>query len=88
MRRFSFILSILFLTICCTELKKSESSQGEETTKILSKADQTQTLFEEAVEDTIVERNTPSSLDLSKHQIFIDTTRNSIFYKNIKNWSE
>lgn len=39
-------------------------------------------------EDTILERNNPDSLDLSKHQIFIDTTRSSKFYKDLINWSE
>ena len=38
--------------------------------------------------DTIIERNNPKSLDLSKHQIFIDTTRNSEFYKKLKNWTK
>lgn len=40
------------------------------------------------IEDTILERNNPKSLDLSKHQIFIDTTRNSKFYNDLKSWSE
>ncbi|WP_047544890.1 hypothetical protein [Psychroserpens sp. Hel_I_66] len=36
--------------------------------------------------DTIVERNNPKSLDLSKHQLFIDTTRNSEFYSKLISW--
>ena len=36
--------------------------------------------------DTILEKNNPKYLDLTKHQLFIDTTRNSIFYKNITQW--
>ena len=42
----------------------------------------------EFIEDTILEKNNPKSIDLSKHQLFIDTTRNSIFYDKLKNWSE
>lgn len=67
---------------------KSKSTQSEATSKIDSAADRPQTLLEEAEEDTILERNDPNSLDLSKHQIFIDTTRNSEFYESVKNWSE
>ncbi|MFK7905275.1 MAG: hypothetical protein AB8B69_09130 [Chitinophagales bacterium] len=40
----------------------------------------------EFVEDTILERNNPKALDLTKHQLFIDTTRNSIFYERLIQW--
>jgi hypothetical protein len=33
--------------------------------------------------DTILEYNNPKTLDLTKHQLFIDTTRNSDFFKNL-----
>ena len=36
--------------------------------------------------DTILERNNPKNLDLTRHQLFIDTTRNSDFYKHYHNW--
>lgn len=36
--------------------------------------------------DTILEKNNPKNLDLSKHQLFIDTTRNSETYKKLINW--
>jgi hypothetical protein len=36
--------------------------------------------------DTILERNNPKSLDLTKHQLFIDTTRNSETYQRLINW--
>lgn len=36
--------------------------------------------------DTIPERNTPDALDLSKAQLFIDTTRNSAFHQHLTNW--
>ncbi|HBF88142.1 MAG TPA: hypothetical protein DDX39_05820 [Bacteroidales bacterium] len=42
--------------------------------------------IEELVIDTILERNNPKNLDLNNHQLFIDTTRNSIFYQEILNW--
>lgn len=37
--------------------------------------------------DTVLERNAANGLDLSKHQLFIDTTKYSVFHTNIKNWS-
>jgi len=33
------------------------------------------------VRDTVLEKNNPDNLDLSKHQLFIDTTGNSQFYQ-------
>lgn len=36
--------------------------------------------------DTIAELNTPNNLDSSVHQFFIDTTKNSKYFKQIKNW--
>ena len=38
--------------------------------------------------DTILERTNPKFLNLNEHQIFIDTTRNSKFYLEIKNWKK
>ena len=32
-------------------------------------------------------KNNPKNLDLTKHQLFIDTTRNSDFYKAYFNWN-
>ncbi|CAL2101123.1 conserved protein of unknown function [Tenacibaculum sp. 190130A14a] len=42
----------------------------------------------ETIEDTVLERNNPRFLDLTKHQIFIDTTGNSKNYKSIISWKE
>lgn len=84
MTRLSFILAIIILTIGCAESKESKSTLSQSTSKIDSATD----LLNEAQEDTILERNNPNSLDLAKHQIFIDTTRNSTFYERVKNWSE
>jgi hypothetical protein len=36
--------------------------------------------------DTIPERNDPDSLDLSRHQLFIDTTGDSEYFAAIQNW--
>lgn len=36
--------------------------------------------------DTVLERNSPDSLDLTMHQLFIDTTRNSKYFKQILDW--
>jgi hypothetical protein len=36
--------------------------------------------------DTILEKNNPKNLDLTKHQLFIDTTRNSENFKKLINW--
>lgn len=36
--------------------------------------------------DTILEENYPSNLDLTNHQLFIDTSRTSEFYEIIRTW--
>lgn len=36
--------------------------------------------------DTILERNNPANLDSEKHQLFIDTTRNSRYYDQLISW--
>ena len=36
--------------------------------------------------DTIIEINSSENLDLSKHQLFIDTNKNSKYYNEILNW--
>lgn len=36
--------------------------------------------------DTILEQNSPVLLDLTIHQLFIDTTRNSKYFKQILDW--
>ena len=37
--------------------------------------------------DTIIEKNNPNSLDLSKHQLFIDTTRTYVYYERTEKWN-
>ena len=53
---------------------------------VLAQTEQTK-LFEAFEEensiDTVLERNSPTALDLAESQLFIDTSRNSYFYKNI-----
>lgn len=88
MTRFTFILSILILTISCEEKQESNSTRIKTSIEIDSVTKKSQPLLHEFLQDTILERNNPNSLDLSKHQIFIDTTRSSKFYENVKNWSE
>lgn len=88
MTRYTFILTILILTVSCSENPKSQSTKTETISKIDSAADRPQTLLEKAEIDTILERNNPNSLDLTKHQIFIDTTRSSEFYERVKNWEQ
>ncbi len=88
MTRFTFLLTILILTVSCTENMKSKSTQIVTSTKSDSEINRTKTLLEEAEVDTILERNNPNFLDLSKHQIFIDTTRSSVFYERVKNWRQ
>lgn len=38
------------------------------------------------VVDTLLEYNSPDLLDMSKHQLFIDTSKNSKYYKQIADW--
>lgn len=88
MKQLTFILSIFILTISCVDKQTSNSIQAGTNIEIDSVTNQPETLKEEFPEDTILERNNPNSLDLTKHQIFIDTTRSSKFYESLKNWSE
>ena len=76
MRKTLYIALIFGILISCKQ--KTESKQAEiKTTEIPAwKIDL----------DTILERNNPQSLDLSKHQLFIDTTRNSEIYERVINW--
>ncbi|GLB47988.1 hypothetical protein Y10_03560 [Neptunitalea sp. Y10] len=38
--------------------------------------------------DTILEKNTPANLDLTKHQLYIDTTRTSENFQKLINWNQ
>lgn len=69
-----------FLLFNCTNIKKSNND--------ISILDTIKKARLEVKEDTILEKNNPKFLDLSRHQIFIDTTRNSKFYKSLIKWKE
>lgn len=67
------VISCVFLILACSQNKKNSTKIPK--AKLL-----------EIIEDTILEKNSPDFLDLSKHQIFIDTTRSSDIYKSILSW--
>lgn len=71
-----YIVLILGILISCKQ--KTESKPIEKTPKEIPvwKIDL----------DTILEKNNPKNLDLSKHQLFIDTTRDSETYKRLIEW--
>ena len=81
MTRLTFILSIL-LSGC---LKGQQSNSENEKTRFdtLETNVKSQLQF---TEDTVLEKNNPNVLDLAEHQLFIDTTRNSEFYRAVENW--
>ncbi len=64
-----FILTIFLFTVSYWQRNTGFS---------LAKADTDKT------NDTIIERNNPKSLDMSIHQLFIDTTRTYIFYERVE----
>lgn len=91
MKQITFILVIIILGLGCSEKQQSNSNQIESknnSTSTVPHSEFAEKELDKESTDTILERNNPKSLDLSKHQIFIDTTRNSEFYDNLKNWSE
>ncbi|TRZ43330.1 hypothetical protein DMZ48_10685 [Robertkochia solimangrovi] len=62
--------------VSCKEKTKSEKEENKPTEIAAWKVDL----------DTILEKNNPKNLDLSKHQLFIDTTRNSENFEKLVNW--
>ena len=36
--------------------------------------------------DTIIEKNSPKNLDLTKHQLYLDTSRSNKHYDWLQNW--
>jgi hypothetical protein len=71
-----YITLILGILISCKQEKEPNQAENKPTGIPAWKIDL----------DTILERNNPKSLDLMKHQLFIDTTRNSEIYKKIISW--
>lgn len=70
------ILLILLLVLGCGIESNTQSNSDSLETHV----------YLENIQDTLLEENNPKLLDLSKHQLYIDTTRNSKFYKNINIW--
>tara|TARA_R110002126_G_scaffold259518_1_gene402473 strand:- start:2062 stop:2781 length:720 start_codon:yes stop_codon:yes gene_type:complete len=76
MRKAIYITLILGILISCKQRKESKQVENKLAEIPAWKIDL----------DTILERNNPKSLDLTKHQLFIDTTRNSENYEKVINW--
>lgn len=85
MARIVFVFS-LFLTSCTLSIESENTEKQkvivQDTVLVLSSPDS----YRET-EDTVLENNDPASLDLTQHQLFIDTTRNSHFYDAIEVWT-
>ena len=62
--------------VSCKEKTKPEKAENKPTEIPARKVDL----------DTILEKNNPKNIDLSKHQLFIDTTRNSENFEKLVNW--
>ncbi|MGE5943274.1 MAG: hypothetical protein ACM31G_02935 [Flavobacteriales bacterium] len=76
MRKTIYITLILGILISCKQKKEPKQAENKPTEIPAWEIDL----------DTILERNNPKSLDLTKNQLFIDTTRNSEFYEKLINW--
>ena len=76
MRKAIYIALILGILASCKQKVEPKQSENKPTEIPAWKIDL----------DTILERNNPKNLDLSKHQLFIDTTRNSSNYEKLINW--
>jgi hypothetical protein len=78
MKRGLLILSVI-LVGCQSEVKPP--SVIDEDVHIVSEG------MDKVETDTLIEKNHPEFLDFSKHQVFIDTSRDSRFYDEITNWT-
>ena len=76
MRKAIYIALIFGILASCKQNTKPEKAENKLTEIPAWKADL----------DTILEKNNPKNLDLSKHQLFIDTTRNSENFEKLINW--
>ncbi len=76
MRKTVYILLILGFLASCKQKIEQNQTENKLTEIPVWKVDL----------DTILERNNPKNLDLSKHQLFTDTTRNSEFYQKYADW--
>lgn len=84
MRAIFYILTTAFLISCQPGTKPSSDIKAapENQNGIVGK----DIPLWEIDQDTVLEKNSPQNLDLTRHQLFMDTTRNSIFYKSYINW--
>lgn len=85
MRETLYILTFIFL-ISCQSSTKSDS-KIEKSVEKQTGTSETKIPIWKLGQDSILEKNDPKNLDLTKHQLFIDTTRNSKFYKSYFNWN-
>jgi len=76
LRKAIYIALIFGILASCKQKTKPEKAENKPTEIPAWKVDL----------DTILEKNNPKNLDLSKHQLFIDTTRNSETFKRLINW--
>jgi len=76
LKKVIYIAFILGFLVSCKKKTKPEKTENKLTEIPTWKVDL----------DTILEKNNPKNLDLSKHQLFIDTTRNSETFKRLINW--
>lgn len=78
-------MTFIFLVSC--QLTSKSNLEIKKTTKKQTKISESKMPLWKIERDSILERNNPENLDLTKHQLFIDTTRNSDFYKAFFNWN-
>lgn len=85
--RISGILILLLADACTSQPKIDPSSAPSEpgTRNRERHSAPVETITLPAI-DTILERNNPSNLGSEKHQLFIDTTRNSRYYDQLISW--
>lgn len=70
--RSTFIISFILSTILACSQNQTYKTESNTSDKI--------------VIDTIIELNSPSSIDLSRNQFFIDTSKSSRFYEEMEAW--
>lgn len=72
-------ITLMILLISCSNGKSEEKVDIKQSKVNIQSEKQIST-------DTILERNSPDLLDMTRHQLFIDTTRNSKYFRQISDW--
>lgn len=72
--------------IACQSHTKS-STENKKAIETQVETSETKTPLWKIGQDSILEKNNPKHLDLTKHQLFIDTTRTSSFYQAYLDWN-